>query len=325
MSQQQVTELQQNFQAIKQNRWVDKRLAYVLARSFVGSRQHFDGEQFVRLKQLLKSKLGFFHLLQAPLLDAVVTMMMVNGKTTEGDVVDFLNDYQRLVDAGFHRSGFTYFAAFLLTLSPEDKTQAAMRGQQIYQEIKGQHPFLTSSEDAPMAILLALQPYLLKKTPREIAAVTESYYQNLRRAGFSRFADLQYGAACCTNYFGSYQEGIIQRISEILQQLRNHGFSITSSMYISIVTLAYVSLTEPVDYQDILQNEALIKENGGLRFDRGVRQLLAISLYNGKMLRKGQTQTADQIDALNISLMILQEQAAIVAATTTAAVAASSN
>lgn len=325
MSQQQIEELQLNFQAIKQNRWLDKRLAYVLARSFVGTRQRFDPQQYEYLKKMIKRKLGMFHLLQSPLLDAVVTLMMVNGKTSEADVNDFLDDYHRLIDYGFSRSGFTYFAAFLLTLTPEDKNEAAQRGQKIYQAVKADHPFLTSNEDAPMAMLLALQPYLLPQTPAEIAEVTEAYYQNLRRAGFSRFSDLQYAAACCTNYFGAYYEDVIVRINEILQELRRNGFTVNYAMYISIVTLAYVSLTEKIDYSEILQNERVIKENGQLRFDRGVRQLLAISLYNGKMLRQGQTQTADQIDALNISLMILQEQAAIIAATTTVIVSSSSN
>lgn len=325
MSITQVHELQENYLAVSQNRWLDKRMAYMLARCFVGTKKHFDFPRYKETKDRLKAKLGTFHLLQAPILDAIVTLMMVNEKTTDSDIDELLEDYQRLLAHGFARSSFTYFAALLVTLSVEDKDTAVSRAQKIFQAIKADHPWITSSEDTPLALILALQPYLNKQTPTEIADTMEQYYQGLKVAGFSLIADLQYAAASCTNYFGEYIEDVIPRIKENIQALKELGFSVNHTMYISIVTLTYVGLNKPIDFQQIKENEALIKAEASLRFNPQARQQLAIGLYTTHELHRGQSAEASQLDALSISIMILQEEVAMMAAMTAVMASSSTN
>lgn len=325
MSETQVSQLQKNYEAIRQNAWLDKRLIYILARSFVDNPQQFDYSTYKALKKSLKEKLGAFHLLQAPISDAIVILLMANKKTDESDLEALLANYQLLLEYHFKRSSYTYFAAFLMLLSTGDQSLTAQRGQDIYQAIRQDHPWITTAEDAPMALTLALQPYLNKQEPLAIAATTESYYQNLKKAGFNKYTDLQYAAACCTNYFGSYQESAIQQIAATIDGLKAIDFTINHAMYIAIVSLAFVGQSKPVDFQQIKANEQLIKERGKLRFDRSIRQLLAINLYTSQELHDQENRFSDQMDALNISLMIIQEQVAATAAITAAVVTSSSS
>lgn len=316
MSRKQLEELEVHFAEIWKNRWLDKRLAYVLACSFVGNEEAFDYDVFQAMKQGLKRKLGTFHLLQGPIMDTLIGLLMANDKTTDNDLENLLVGYDLLVEAGFKRSSGTYYAALMLSLSGLDPVMVATRGQAIFQAIREDHPWITSTDDASGAVMLALQSDFARRPVEEIAAMVEDYYQGLRESSFSKFADLQYAAASCANYFNRYDPQYVAAINSVVVGLKAVDFHIDHLLYTPIVTLAYLSEKHPVAYRQIAENDQMLKTRGHLRFDRSMRQLLAVSLYTMQELREAQKGTAQQLDALTVSLMIMQEQMAVAAATT---------
>lgn len=317
MSRKQLEELELNLAEIRKNRWLDKRLAYVLASSFVENDEGtFDYDVYQAMKQGLKSKLGAFHLLQGPIMDALIVLLMANDKTTEHDLDKVLGAYDILIEAGFKRSSGTYYAALMICLSDLDPVMVATRGQAIFQAIREDHPWITSTDDASGAVMLAIQPRFAQRTVEEIADIVEGYYQDLRQSTFSKFADLQYAAACCANYFIEYDPQYVQAVNNVVTDLKAVDFRIDQVLYTPVVTLAFLSENQPIAYRQIGENAQMLKERGHLRFDRSTRQLLAVSLYTSQALRQAQRETAQQLDALTVSLMIIQEQMAVAAATT---------
>ena len=71
---------------------------------------------------------------------------------------DVLDLYEQLVTSGFSRSIFTYLAAaVLLTEENEQHGAHIQRSMQVYKRMKKDHLFLTSTNDYPLAVLLAGQ------------------------------------------------------------------------------------------------------------------------------------------------------------------------
>lgn len=326
MTLQAVIELQENYEQLKKEQWLDKQLRYVLARSFVGSQHPFSGAVYQQTRQRIKDQLALFNQFSSPVRESIICLLMTHNRTSEQAISQLLEDYDQLINGGFRRSPYTYFAAYLLQFSKtNDKLAIIAKGKEIYQAIKQTHPFLTGEEDAPITISLAQNSLLQKFPVTDITDIMEKYYVSMNKIGFSKGDELQFAAGNAVLLFQGYHPSIIEEMMQMIQQFNLHRLPFRRETYASIVFLTYLSTKKGIDFSKIVHLYEEITQTCQLGFYKNLRTSLAVSLYIGSELQEYQKEEIDLLSLNTNFLLIQQEMAAMIATTTMIAASTSSN
>lgn len=137
-----------------------------------------DEEALRRCNALLKEHTGIFSNFRGTVHMAVVSMLSASPDP-EPRLQEMLDNYA-LLKQYFMGSEYLALVALLLTEtgSPHPIAETVARGRGLYERMKKEHPFLTSSEDSVFAVLLALSD----KTDDLLIAEMEDCYQRLKPA-----------------------------------------------------------------------------------------------------------------------------------------------
>lgn len=153
----------------------------VSAAIFVDKRQQPDSGHLKRCERLLKQNTGLFSNFRGTLKLPMVSMLAVSPDPEEKlhralQVYGLLKEY-------FWSSSYLPVASMVIAdlVSPEQFGQVAARTRHIYELMKGEHPFLTSSEDSVFAALLALSDM----GDEQVVDQTENCYDFLKSEFFS--------------------------------------------------------------------------------------------------------------------------------------------
>ncbi|WP_086313029.1 hypothetical protein A5821_000606 [Enterococcus sp. 7F3_DIV0205] len=328
MNRAQVVELLQvNYQAIKEGKgkWFDKRVAYMIARSFVSKDRRFSDTDYRSMEETLQSELTFFNVLGQPMRGMLVGMLLANGKTKELDIHILIADYHRLRDAGFYLSSYSYFSAYLLQfVETAEKEFVVRRGREIFEELKKHHYFLTGAEDGAIAISLSQQTELEHLSAKQVGDLVESYYQALNNYGFRKSNHLQFAAATAAMLTGSFSHDLLDRMDYLIDSLKRLGIRSKPEFYNSIVTLAFLDSLKGVDFLALGDYLDLLEEKTNLLFYKDFRQSMALGLLINEEMHFLPSDNLT-VSALTITMMMAQEQAAVTAAIAASVSAANSS
>ncbi|KAF1296608.1 hypothetical protein BAU15_14800 [Enterococcus sp. JM4C] len=322
-----VEELQSNYEQLKrEQQWtLSKQLAYVLARGFVGSTYPFSGELYQETKQRLKSKLNLFNNFTSPVRESIICLLMTHNQTSDQALDELLYDYEQIVNGGFRRSQYTYFAAYLLQFTPTNQKVATIeRGKEIYEAIRERHPFLTGQEDAPIALSLAQNSQLQPFSVDAISDCMEQFYVGMNRIGFAKGDELQFAAGTAVQLFQGYNESIIQEMAQIIEDFRDARLPFRRETYASIVFLTFLSTQKSLNFQRLLDLFDEISETCQLGFYKNLRTSLAVSLFIGEELKEFSQEEIESL-SLNMNFLIIQQEISAMIATTAVVAASSSN
>ncbi|WP_375180259.1 DUF4003 family protein [Enterococcus rotai] len=329
MTKEQVVELIQiNYQLIKEGKgkWFDKRAAYIIARSFVIKDRRFSDHEYRRMEEVLKKELAMFNALGQPVRGLLLGMMLANGKTKELDIHTLLTDYQRSRDVGFQLSSYSYFSAYLLQFTETAEKEFIVRkGQQIFQELKSHHYFLTGAEDGTIAIALAQQGKLESLTAEQIGHLVEAYYQALNEQGLHKSNQLQFAAATAAMLTGTFSYELMEELQKMVTELKQMGIKPKPELYNSIVTLAFLATIKKVDFQALGDYLELLEEKTSLCWYKDFRHSLALGLLIQAEMTDLSNDTNLNITALTLTMMMAQEASAAAAAIAVSAAAANSS
>jgi hypothetical protein len=135
-------------------------------------------------RKILKSKTGAFSSFRGTAVSSIITMLSLDCDP-EGRLDRALAFHKELREH-FYSSEYLPVAAMMLsgTVTPEDYPSVSLRARKIYDLMKSEHPFLTSSEDSVFAVMLALSSL----SDDEVIRQTEICYNALRERFKSRNA-----------------------------------------------------------------------------------------------------------------------------------------
>ena len=167
-------------------KWDYSAVYPLCANIFCARGQKADVDRLQQCREIIKSQTGVFSNFRGNLRPALASMLAV-GERPEGKMSRALENY-RILKQDFWGSEYLALVAFLLTdiadtFQVEEK---AGRGKAIYQRMKKEHPFLTSSEDSVFAVMMAFS----EKTDDALIEDMEACYQALK-ARFSIGDSLQ--------------------------------------------------------------------------------------------------------------------------------------
>ncbi|MBC2012657.1 DUF4003 domain-containing protein [Listeria marthii] len=313
--------LMKNYELVKTSgvSFIDKRIRFLIARLFAGNNEVVDPERFYALNKEFKQQLGMFTALNGNVRASLVGLLMANNNANSESVRQVIANYKTLIEAGFQRTEYTYFAAYLL-LQAKNQTMTAQKAKIIHQLFKKAHPFLTKSEDVTTAVFLANLP---EENTGKLAEITEYYFQEFAAKGFRKNDSLQFLATTGTLLYGEKDSKFIRRVDNVVEELRQKGVKIKPLHYSSIGILAFVMDGRKID-SGLVKLIDELEQQPGLRFGREFVAALAISLYTEK--QSGQM-SKEQLEGLmvNVHILIAMEQAAAAGAAAAASAAAASN
>ena len=145
----------------------------VCANLFCGTGKTAEREQLEVCKKLLASKTSAFSTFRGAVHALTVCMLSLENAPEE-KISKVLNCYQHLKKE-FLSSPALAMAAFFVP-DDGDISEKAVRAKTLYRRMRDEHPFLTSSDDAFFAVLMAFSP----KTDDQLIEDMEECYQQLK-------------------------------------------------------------------------------------------------------------------------------------------------
>ena len=303
-------------------KWDSSYLYPVCGNIFCARGQMADLERLKQCKKVIDSQAGVFSNFRGYVRPALATMLAMNDDP-ENRMWQAIYNYD-VLKKEFWGSSYLALVAYLLTeLADKDQVEEkAVRGKDIYNRMKKEHPFLTGNEDSVFAVLMAFS----SRPDDELITDMEACYQALR-ARFSAGDALQ-----TVSHVLSLADGNpvlkASRVIDLYNSLRDAGIKYGRSHELSV--LAALSLTDagiPELVEDIREVDAFLKTQKGFgTFGTGsqLRAMNAALVVSDQYTVRDRANTAAMTSTL--AIIIAQQMAmCAVMASTAAATAASSN
>ena len=297
----------------------DSRIGMMIASMYAGSDKPFDLGRFLEISSYIKDQVGMFSYLKSYHRFVVAATLDIHFTHYKEAFQQFLDLYERLVAGGFNRSIFTYLAA--AALLPEDNVQYDTRIQrslQVYKRMKEDHFFLTSTEDYPLAVLLAGQ----SEKVETLMGRVERLYQKLAAAGMRKGNDLQFLSHILSLKKDASEDILVAQYTNIWNNMRQEKIKVKQMHYPAIGLLALLEDGE----KEVSSVRAFIEKLKGdkqFRWHTDVNVFIAIQLF---ISQKGmESHTANTGLQTMVEVLIQAQQAAMMAAIAASSAAASAN
>ncbi|MBQ7829042.1 MAG: DUF4003 domain-containing protein [Clostridia bacterium] len=281
-----------------------------------------DVERLKECRAILKSKTGMFSNFRGAAVSSIITMLSLDCDP-EGRLDRALAFHKELREH-FYSSEYLPVAAMMLSdaVDPEKYSEVSLRARKIYDLMKSEHPFLTSSEDSVFAVMLALSSL----SDDEVIRQTEICYNALRERFKSRnavqslshvlalYSDSSYTAADrCRNTIALYDA------------LREKGMKYGTEYELATLgTLAMLDCSIDETVADLEAVDAFLSEQKGYGFfgaSRKERLMHAAMIVVGE--HSGETHDMNATAIGGTIAMIAAQHAATCAAIMSASAAAS--
>lgn len=302
-------------------KWDNSATYPLCANIFCARGKTADAGELERCKQIVKSQTGVFSNFRGSMRPALISMLAA-GEEPEEKMSRALENY-RILKGDFWGSEYLALVAFLLTeiADTAQVEEKAYRGKQVYQRMKKEHPFLTSTEDSVFAVLMAFSP----KSDDQLIDDMEKAY-NALKARFGIGNEVQTASHVLALADGAPEEQA-ERVIRLYETLRSAG--IKYGRYHELATLAALAVLD-VDLNSVAAeigeaDEYLSTQKGYGFFGPGkrARAMHAALIVSDQYAPRGQMDAAAM--ASTLSMIIAQQIATMAAISSASAAAASSN
>lgn len=276
--------------------------------------------QLQSCKELLNQRVGLFSNFRSTARSPIASMLAVS-KNPERTLEDGLFVYE-LLKQEFWSSTYLPLTAMVIAqmANPQQYEAIAARTRRIYDRIKGEHPFLTSSEDSANCALLALS----EKSDDELIYEIEACFQFLKPYFFSSNAVQSLSHVLALGQ-GSVEEKC-SRTMELFDGLKAAGYKYGTSY--ELPTLGVLALSDgPKD--KIMQD--MIEISNWLSYQKGFGFFSAVSakqrlMYAGIIAQREYINpNTMQSSVVNSTISIIVAQETAMCAAIAASAAASSS
>lgn len=282
-----------------------------------------DVERYLTLCETMRKQAGMFSSLRSHLRFPLSASLDVRFTEPEKKLSRLEETYQQLVAEGFKKTAYTYICALVLTNEEgegRDPSQVIARALEIYRGMKAKHRFLTSSDDYPLAVLLALRDIPFDTLMDRIGW----YYEAMRSQGFKRGQHLQFMSHIVALDHGVERELIVERAVRYVRMLKEQDVKVKTMHYPVIAMLAMLPEEQGREAASTMATIVhRLHADKRFRWVKEMNLIVASTLVlrehasQGTVLQTG-LQTA-------IEALIQAQQAAMIAALAASAAAASSS
>ncbi|WP_091233295.1 DUF4003 family protein [Anaerobium acetethylicum] len=306
--------------------WENSMIFPLCAAIYAGRNMVIDPSRIKMCKEIIKQKTGFFSEFRGTA-NLVLAAMLAMEADSESRFESAQYAYE-VLKKEFHASPYLPLSAYMAAgmAGANDFPGIAVKAKRLYEKMKKEHPFLTSSEDTGFAVLFALNSLSVETGIMEI----EKCYQMLRQE-FSAGNALQ----ALSHVLALGEEDAAakcQRTIALYRKLKERGCKYGTGM--ELATLGVLALsgdgTEQVTEEmvtDIAAADEYFHQNkgfGAFGIGRAQRIMYASIMVSGEFTGQDAGGTMNITAVNSITSIIIAEQAAIAAAVIASTAAASS-
>ena len=217
-------------------KWDSDAVHPLCANIFCARGMTMEMDRLEQCKEIIKNQTGILSNFRGSLRPALAAMLAI-GERPEEKMSRALENY-RILKQDFWGSEYLALVAFLLTdIAPVSQAEEkAGRGKAIYQRMKKEHPFLTSSEDSVFAVMMAFS----EKLDDALIEDMEACYQGLKQK-FSIGDSVQTASHVLAMAPGTPEEKV-DRVISLYEALRNAG--VKYGRYYELATLAALAVMD---------------------------------------------------------------------------------
>lgn len=296
---------------------VDRKIILAIASTFVASGKTFDTAKYKNVLQEMKKQSSWMSPLRSTVGYSIAANLM-EQENIEKAVKDLLTNVSILREAKFRSGNFSYIGAQFLTEDEKDKKEHAQAARFLFDAIRKHHPFLTSYEDIPYAVLLSRS-----NDDVDLRAETMNrYYKELRTYSFNAGNELQWLSQVLTFLSPQFDGQLVPNVVMLRDTLKKQNIKVKAMHYpllgfVAILNLNKTQLQEIIDLHHELKDLKLLKWHREFVLFMAVQ----IAIYDMAKVQKSLSMTIMS----SIELLIQAQQAAMMAAVSAAAIASSSS
>jgi len=296
---------------------VDRKIVLAIASTFVASGKTFDATKYKNVLLEMKKQSSWLSPLRTTVGYSIAANLMEQDDA-EKAVKNILTNVSILKEAKFRSGNFSYIGAQFLTEDEQDKKTHAQAARALFDAIRKHHPFLTSYEDIPYAILLSSP-----SDDVELRADTmNQYYKELRTSNFNAGNELQWLSQVLTFLSPKFDGQLVPDVVTLRDGLKKQNVKVKAMHYPLLGFLAILNL-DKAQLQGLIDLYHELKDMKLLKWHREFVLFMAVqfAIYDMAKVQKSLSMTIMS----SIELLIQAQQAAMIAAVSAAAIASSSS
>lgn len=296
---------------------VDRKIVLAIASTFVASGKTFDATKYKNVLLEMKKQSSWLSPLRTTVGYSIAANLMEQDDA-EKAVKNLLTNVSILKEAKFRSGNFSYIGAQFLTEDEQDKKTHAQAARALFDAIRKHHPFLTSYEDIPYAILLSSP-----SDDVELRADTMNrYYKELRTSNFNAGNELQWLSQVLTFLSPKFDGQLVPDVVTLRDGLKKQNVKVKAMHYPLLGFLAILNL-DKAQLQGLIDLYHELKDMKLLKWHREFVLFMAVqfAIYDMAKVQKSLSMTIMS----SIELLIQAQQAAMIAAVSAAAIASSSS
>lgn len=296
---------------------VDRKIVLAIASTFVASGKTFDATKYKNVLLEMKKQSSWLSPLRTTVGYSIAANLMEQDDA-EKAVKNLLTNVSILKEAKFRSGNFSYIGAQFLTEDEQDKKTHAQAARALFDAIRKHHPFLTSYEDIPYAILLSSP-----SDDVELRADTMNrYYKELRTYNFNAGNELQWLSQVLTFLSPKFDGQLVPDVVTLRDGLKKQNVKVKAMHYPLLGFLAILNL-DKAQLQGLIDLYHELKDMKLLKWHREFVLFMAVqfAIYDMAKVQKSLSMTIMS----SIELLIQAQQAAMIAAVSAAAIASSSS
>ena len=304
-------------------KWENDQIVAASSATFMNRGTVADADKLANCKKLLKENTGVFSNFRGNVELPMVAQLAI-AEFPEEKMKKTLNVYEALKNE-FRGSEYLVLAAAVMAdmVSEEQADRMVEKARSIYNKMKQDHPFLTSSEDSVYAVLMAVS----EKSDEVLMEEMEVCYKKLKES-FSASNEVQALAHVLSIAEGA-PEDKCKKVVALYDALREA--EVKYGKYHELVVLASLALL-PVELstlvEDIKAVDAFLAEQKGYGFlglDKKTRLMHAAMIVSADYAKNDNAEIAAMTGTLAAVAAQQAAMCAVIAASAASSAAAASN
>lgn len=295
----------------------DKKILMMIASLYAMNKKDFQFERFFKVADEIKNRSGIFSYMRTESRYTAAAILDVNYDDPENKVSSLFELYEDMIKEKFNRGIFSYVAAsVLLKIAGDHEYQLLIvKAKEIYNDMKKEHPFLTSAEDYPIAVLLA------SNYRDDVIQRNEYFYDQLNQNGFYKGNNLQFLSHILSLNNEEEEDELLSRTIYIFDSFKENGIK-QKAMYYPVMGMLALLPEPESEMNNITDVYERLNQEKQFKWQKDLNLILAVSFFiKDKLKQPNLTETS----LYTMIETILQAQQVAMAGSVAAAAGASSN
>lgn len=307
-----------NFEILKSSfKWEMDSIKHLVALNYTLKDKIVNADEIKDVKVYLKKETGMFSPFKGTMMFALCGLLSATYDEPINVLQQMIDNEKTMKSVGFKNS--TYLPTALYALASvydgNDVEGFARKGFEIYQEMKKNHPFLTSGDDYALALLLA--------STNNNPDILEEHYTALHKRGFNKSNGLQM-MSHIMSFNNLSVEKSADRCKQIYQALKENKLKVFQDYYPAIGLMALLNDDDNEIISDLIDVSKYISQQKKYKWlGKGMHIMMAAALISTEYVNGVEGEVVTTALTVSIQAIITAQQVAMIAAITASTAGAS--